>query len=207
MSTPSEQPAPPKTGKWTRIAYGFAAVCLGIAAIARFSGAISSFGDQSVDANNLNDQANAALESMRSHSAAGTELAKVLTDANVDGLPGTRAGIKADAEKGADEFMAAAADARKAADLLQQASGLKVGDVYKEYLAVKSKEYRVLADIEEIEAKELKLLTDESIADGAAFRAKLDEIDKPVAALAEERKSLGEKAQKIQDDNPSVFVK
>jgi hypothetical protein len=208
VATPSEQPEAPKKSKLAPLLTGFVLLCLGVAVLARFAGLYGSLTDQTDEANNLSDQANVSVEAMRKHSSAGAELSnKVLTEENVDGLPGTRAALKADAEKGAAEFMSAATEARKAADLMQQASEKKVNEHFQEYLSLKSKQFRVMGDVQEIPAKQLRLVSDESIADGAAFRAKLDEIAKPLDDLVAESKKLGEQADKVQADHPDVFVK
>lgn len=206
MSNPSDQPAPAKSSQWTRIAYGFGAVCLGIAAFVRFAGVFATSG--TADANNLKNQAIVSIEESDKHAEIGLPCVEsVFAPATIAGIPGTRDAIRADAEKGIAEFKAAADKLRKASELFDEASKKQIDSHYAEYLTVMSKQLGVLADVKDNLVQQFQMMLDAANDDGEKLAAALEEMDGKVAVLTTQAAGHREAADKIVADHPAVFTK
>lgn len=158
-----------------------------------------SFGDETDKANKLIEEGNAAI----------TEGDKIFNEANnkftaLD-LSEDKDKVKASAQEITEGFDKAAGKAREASKKFDEASKLKVDDKFKEYLALKSKEFAKKA--EQVEAaKDLpKALMDSS--DAGAMNTKVKEINDRIEKLDKEWKDLSAQADKIKEDNKDKFQK
>lgn len=153
-----------------------------------------SFGDETDKANKLIEEGNAAI----------TEGDKIFNEAN-NKLSDDKEKAKASASEVIDGFDKAAAKAREASKKFDEASKLKVDEKFKEYLALKSKEFAKKADQVDA-AKELpKALMDSSDEDELA--AKVKGINDRIEKLDKEWKDLAAQADKIKEDNKDKFQK
>ncbi len=91
----------------------------------------------------------------------------------------------------------------EAAGKFDQASKLKVDDKFKEYLGLKSQEFKKLAEKYKSEATFLKSLLAEKDSDKAGKLS--EDYAKKSAEIMKEAADITAKAEKIMKDNPTLF--
>src|SRR6266404_1519871 len=161
--------------------------------------ACSSMGDETGKANELVNEGNAAVQ----------EATKYVTDAEEkkQTMLHTKTAQLAEARTLAKEVIAAYDKAedkcKEAAKKYEDASKLKIKDKFKEYLALKVKEYNKRAEILET-AKGLPqgLLDSES---RTSFISRANATNEKVDQLTKEADDIGAQADKLQKDNPDSF--
>jgi hypothetical protein len=94
---------------------------------------------------------------------------------------------------------------QKASDKFAEASKLKVNDKFKEYLDTKAQEFKKRAEYAESLKAIPKTMT-ESKDEKTYNEAVKKDVEKS-QKLLQEAKDLGDKATKIQNDNPTIFKK
>jgi uncharacterized protein YxeA len=93
----------------------------------------------------------------------------------------------------------------KAGDKFSEASKLKVNDKFKEYLDLKSQEFKKRADYAEALKGIPKSLTDSKSK--SDYNDLVKKVVEKADGILKEAKDLDDKATKIQTDNPSIFKK
>jgi Holliday junction resolvase RusA-like endonuclease len=170
--------------------------------------ACSGLGDETDKANAMVDEANKFItegnKNLEDASTKGKEFDKMVTDAegNKDEQQkiidfGNKELIPL-YDKMKDNF-------QKAADKFDAASKLKVKDKFKEYLEAKSAEFKKRAEY----AESLKAIPN-TLAKSKSKEDYNESVKKDVdnsQKLLKEAKDLGDKATKIQTDNPTIFKK
>lgn len=211
MSTGPEEAeppfAPPKKSKSSLLLTGFVGLCFAVAAIARFAGFLDGATSQVEEANSLKDQANASIDAGEKRVVEIDKLyAPVFTEENLNGIPGTRGTLQADAEKGRAACDAGAIEFRKAASLFSQASSMRINEHYKAYLELKAKQLGLFADVCDNLGKQFALILDPAETDGPKLKAKIDAVDLEFTSLVKQRNDTGAQAEKVTTDHPEVFT-
>jgi len=161
--------------------------------------ACSSMGDETEKANKLVNEGNAAVQEAKKYVTDAEEKKQTMLQTKVAQLAEARALAKeviAAYDKAEDKC-------KEAAKKYEEASKLKIKDKFKEYLALKVKEYNKRAEIVET-AKGLPqgLLDSES---RASFISRVNATNEKVDQLTKEADDIGAQADKLQKDNPDSF--
>jgi hypothetical protein len=159
----------------------------------------SSIGNETVQANKLVDEGNAAVQ----------EAKKFVTEAESkkDSMLHTNVRQLAEARTLAKESVAAYDKAeekcKEAAKKYEEASKLKINDKFKEYLGLKVKEYNKRAElVGSARATPQALLDSET---RASFITRAKAANDKVEALNKEAEELAGQSEKLQKDNPDIF--
>jgi chromosome segregation ATPase len=166
--------------------------------------ALSAACNDTSQANKLIDEGNALNQEGNKYAVDGANKLKTLDD-KMSGFPGNRAEMKGPAQETIDTFNQSITKLRDAAAKYDEAVKLKVDDKFKEYLGLQTKAIR--KEIEKLEAlNEMpKQLIDESNKDAETVNKKLEEISNRVTKLNQEQKDFEAQADKVRQDNPSIF--
>ncbi|HXL80050.1 MAG TPA: hypothetical protein VN951_04165 [Pyrinomonadaceae bacterium] len=161
--------------------------------------ACSSMGDETEKANKLVNEGNAAVQEAKKYVTDAEEKKQTMLQTKVAQLAEARALAKeviAAYDKAEDKC-------KEAAKKYEEASKLKIKDKFKEYLALKVKEYNKRAEIVET-AKGLPqgLLDSES---RASFISRVNATNEKVDQLTKEADDIGAQADELQKDNPDSF--
>ena len=174
----------------------FMALPLLVVAVLACSGSI---GNETVKANKLVEEGNAAVQ----------EGKKYVEDAEEkkDKMLHTKVSQLAEARTLAKEAIAAYDKAqekcKEAAKKYDEASKLKISDKFKEYLALKVKEYNKRAEVMETAKATPQALLDSESQKSFITRAKAN--NEKIDALAKEAEDLAGQSDKLQKDNPDIF--
>ena len=93
---------------------------------------------------------------------------------------------------------------QKAGDKFEEASKLKINEKNKEYLELKAKEMKTRSDY----SAELKKIP-QALIDShnpAEYKKAKDDTNDKISKMLAEAKDLGDKANKIQTDNPGIIT-
>jgi hypothetical protein len=159
----------------------------------------SSVGNETAQANKLVDEGNAAVQ----------EAKKFVTEAESkkDSMMHTNRAQLAEARTLAKESVAAydksEEKCKEAAKKYEEASKLKINDKFKEYLALKVKEYNKRAElIATARATPQALLDSER---WSSFIIRVKAANEKVEALNKEAEEFATQSEKLQKDNPDIF--
>ena len=163
-------------------------------------------GGQEDEANKLVNEANAVIDKAKASDSKINALSKeLLGDAwvNADDNGKYMADNKAKFDElvGLDEQNEKAMN--EAAGKFDQATKLKVDDKFKEYLGLKSQEFKKLSEKYKAEYSFVKSLAAEKDNDKAGKMA--EEYSKKSADIMKEAADITAKVEKIMKDNPTIF--
>lgn len=161
--------------------------------------ACSSIGDETAKANKLVEEGNAAVQEAKKYVTDAEEKKQKMLTTKVSQL--------AEARTTAKEVIAAYDKAedkcKEAAKKYEEASKLKIKDKFKEYLALKVKEYDKRAElVETAKGTPQALLDSES---RASFLSRANSTNGKVELLSKEADDIGAQADKLQKDNADIF--
>jgi len=175
----------------------FVALLMLVAAVLACSSA--GIGNEMAAANKLVDEGNAAVQ----------EAKKYVTDAEAkkDKMLHTKVSQLAEARTLAKEAVAAydktEEKCKEAAKKYDEASKLKINEKFKEYLALKVKEYNKRAEMVETARATPQALLDSENQKSFIIRVKA--ANEKVDALSKEADDFAAQSDKLQKDNPDIF--
>ena len=161
--------------------------------------ACSSGGNETEKANKLVDEGNAAVQDAKKDISEAEDLKAKMLKTDVSQLAEARSTAK-DAIAAYDK---AEAKCKEAAAKYDEASRLKLNDKFKEYLALKVKEYTKRAEMVTTAKGVPQALIDSESREGWVKKA--NDVNEKVDSLRKEADDLGAQAEKIQKDNPDIF--
>ena len=164
-------------------------------------GLACSFGDETEKANKLVVEGNAAIDEGKKYVSDGEEKKSKMLQMPVAQLGDARSLAK-EVIKAYDQ---AEQKAKEAAGKFDEASKLKVGDKFKEYLSLKVKEYNKRAELMEALKGTPQALIDSE--NRASFISQANEANRKAEGLAKEANDLEAQADKLQKDNPDSIKK
>jgi competence protein ComGC len=173
----------------------FIALLLLLAAVV----ACSSGGNETEKANKLVDEGNAAVQEAKKDIAEAEQLKQKMLKTDVSQLDEARSTAK----EAIAAYEKAEAKCKEAAAKYDEASRLKLNDKFKEYLALKVKEYNKRAELVSTAKGVPQALIDSESRQG--WIAKANSVNTKVTELGKEADDLGAQADKIQKDNPDIF--
>lgn len=164
-------------------------------------------GDQQAEANKIVVEANSKLAEVRDLLKQAEARNNQLFDANIK----SSEDLKAYRVKMAGEAKEIVTSYEKIADSLKEISGkfdgiakMNVSDVFKDYAKTKSEEFAKRAEAVGIAKGNAQAFIDAT--DTKSMTAKFEENNTKTAKLFAEAGELGEKATKIENDNPKIFT-
>jgi hypothetical protein len=160
--------------------------------------ACSSGGNETEKANKLVDEGNAAVQEAKKHITKADELKKKML-MDVSHLDAARAVAK----EAIGAYENGQAKCKEAAAKYDEASRLKLNDKFKEYLALKVKEYNKRAEVVQTAKGVPQALIDGESRQG--WIAKANSVNEKVNQMVKEADALGAQADKIEKDNPDIF--
>ena len=161
--------------------------------------ACSSGGNETEKANKLVDEGNAAVQDAKKDITEAESLKQKMLSTDVAQLSEARSTAK-DAIAAYDK---AEAKCKEAAAKYDEASRLKLNDKFKEYLALKVKEYNKRAEMVTTAKGVPQALIDSESREGWVKKA--NDINEKVDSIRKDADDLGAQAEKIQKDNPDIF--
>lgn len=173
----------------------FIALLLLIAAVV----ACSSGGNETEKANKLVDEGNSAVQEAKKDITEAEQLKQKMLKTDVSQL----AEARNTAKEAIAAYEKAEAKCKEAAAKYDEASRLKLNDKFKEYLALKVKEYNKRAELVQTAKGVPQALIDSESREG--WISKASAVNEKVAQLSKEADDLGAQADKIQKDNPDIF--
>lgn len=175
----------------------FIALLLLVAAVLACSSA--SVGNETEKANKLVDEGNAAVQEAKKYVTVAEDKKNQMLNSKVSQL--------AEARTLAKEAVAAydktEEKCKEAAKKYEEASQLKINDKFKEYLALKVKEYNKRAEVVETARATPQALLDSE--NRASFIKRVKAANERVDALGKEAEELASQSDKLQKDNPDIF--
>ena len=160
-----------------------------------------SLGDETDKANKLVNEGNAAIAEGKKYVADGEEKKSKMLQMPVAQLADAR-NLARDAVRSYEQ---AEQKAKEAAGKFDEASKLKIGDKFKEYLSVKAKEFNKRAElVEALKGAPQALIDSEN---RASFISHANEANQKAEKLAKEADDLEAQADKLQRDNPDSIKK
>ena len=157
--------------------------------------------DETEKANKLVDEGNASINEGKKYLADAEEKKNTMLQTNVSQLAEART-IANEAVRTYDQ---AEDKAKEAAAKFEEASKLKINDKFKEYLALKVKEFNKRAElVEALKATPQALIDSQS---RSSFVSRANEATQKAERLGKEADDLGAQADKLQKDNPDAFKK
>ena len=160
-----------------------------------------SIGDETQKANKLVDEANTAIQDGKKYLADAEQKKDTMLHTKVSQLAEART-LANEAIRAYDQ---AEDKCKEAAGKCEEASKLKIGDKFKDYLTLKVKEYNKRAElVENLKATPQALIDSQS---RASFISRANAATQKAEALSKEADDLGAQADKIQKDNPNAFKK
>jgi len=174
-----------------------------IVAALLFLGVVLACGntDETEQANKLVNEGNAAITEGKKHATDADEKKNKMLQTNISQLGEARTL----ANESIREYDQAIAKAKEAAGKFDAASKLKVNDKYKEYLALKTKEYNKRAELIETLKSIPQALIDSQ--NRQSFISRANEATQKAERISKEADDLESQADKIQNDNPSTIKK
>ena len=161
--------------------------------------ACSSGGNETEKANKLVDEGNAAVQDAKKDITEAESLKQKMLSTDVAQLSEARS-IAKDAIAAYDK---AEAKCKEAAAKYDEASRLKLNDKFKEYLALKVKEYNKRAEMVTTAKGVPQALIESESREGWVNKA--NDVNAKVDKLRGEADDIGAQADKIQKDNPDIF--
>ena len=161
--------------------------------------ACSSSGNETEKANKLVDDGNAAVQDAKKDITEAESLKQKMLSTDVSQLAEARSTAK-DAITAYDK---AEAKCKEAAAKYDEASRLKLNDKFKEYLALKVKEYNKRAEMVTTAKGVPQALIESESREGWVNKA--NDVNAKVDKLRGEADDIGAQADKIQKDNPDIF--
>jgi len=174
----------------------FIALLLLFMAVLACSGSI---GNETAKANKLVDEGNAAVQEGKKYVEDAEDKKDKMLHTKVSELAEARTLAK-EAIAGYDK---AEDKCKEAAKKYDEASKLKISDKFKEYLALKVKEYNKRAEVMETAKATPQALLDSESQKSFIARAKAN--NEKIDALAKEAEDLAGQSDKLQKDNPDIF--
>lgn len=161
--------------------------------------ACSSGGNDTEKANKLVDEGNSAVQEAKKDLTEAEQLKQKMLTTDVSHL----ADARSTAKEAIAAYEKAEAKCKAAAAKYDEASRLKLNDKFKEYLALKVKEYNKRAELVQTAKGVPQALIDSESRQG--WVAKANSVNAKVTELSKEADDLGAQADKIQKDNPDIF--
>ena len=161
--------------------------------------ACSSGGNETEKANKLVDEGNSAVQEAKKDITEAERLKKKMLTTDVSHLDEARS----TAREAIAAYEKAEARCKEAASKYDEASRLKLKDKFKEYLALKVKEYNKRAELVQTAKGVPQALIDSESREG--WISKANSVNEKVTELGKEADDLGAQADKIQKDNPDIF--
>lgn len=161
--------------------------------------ACSSGGNETEKANKLVDEGNAAVQETKKDITEAESLKQKMLNTDVSHL----ADARATAKDVIAAYEKAEAKCKEAASKYDEASRMKLNDKFKEYLALKVKEYNKRAEMVAMAKGVPQALIDSESREGWVNKA--NEVNGKVDKLRQEADDIGAQADKIQKDNPDIF--
>ena len=158
-----------------------------------------SSGNETEKANKVVDEGNAAVTEAKKHITDAEELKDKMLRTDVSQL----AEARSTAKEAIAAYDKAEAKCKEAAAKYDEASRLKLNDKFKEYLALKVKEYSKRVELIEAAKGIPQALIESESRKGWIDRA--SSINDKVAKLTKEADDLSGQADKLQKDNPDIF--
>ncbi len=160
-----------------------------------------SIGYETEKANKLVAEGNAAIDEGKKYFADAEEKKTRMLQTDVSHLAEART-IAREAIRAYDQ---AEEKAKEAAGKYEEASKLKLSDVFKEYLALKVKEYNKRAEaIETLKGIPQALIDSQN---RSSFVSRVSAVNEKAERLHKEAEDLSAQADKLQKDNPDLFKK
>ena len=182
-----------KSAIWLTILMGLIILCL-------------ACGGQTNEANKLIDEANALVDKSRPLTDKVDNLINDLLGSKMTQAEDINE-YKTDNKAKFDEIVSVAEEAEKnlseAAGKLEQASKMPIGEKFKEYISIKAQEFRKRAERQKETAAFIKAFLAEN--DVSKANQIIADNNKKDADIRKEANDLGEKARKIEKDNPGLF--
>ena len=161
--------------------------------------ACSSGGNETEKANKLVDDGNAAVQDAKKSITEAEDLKQKMLRTDVSQL----AEARSTAKDAIAAYEKAEAKCKEAAAKYDEASRMKLNDKFKEYLALKVKEYNKRAEMVAMAKGVPQALIDSESREGWINKA--NDINAKVDKLRGDADDIGAQADKIQKDNPDIF--
>ena len=158
-----------------------------------------STGDETEKANKLVDEGNSAVQEAKKYVTEAEEKKQKMLQTNVAQL----ADARATAKEAIAAYDKAKESCKEASKKYEEASKLKIKDKFKEYLALKVKEYDKRAELVETAKGTPQALIDSKTRSAFVGMAKAN--NERVDRLSKEADDLSAQADKLQKDNPHMF--
>ena len=156
-------------------------------------------GNETEKANKLVAEGNTAVQDARKNITEAEGLKQKMLGMDVSHLADARSVAK----DSIAAYERAEARCKEAAAKYDEASRLKLNDKFKEYLALKVKEYNKRAELVQMAKRVPQALIDSESRQGWISQA--NEVNNRVEALSKEADDLAAQSDKIQKDNPDIF--
>jgi uncharacterized protein YjbJ (UPF0337 family) len=174
-----------------------------VAAALLFLGVVLACGntDETEKANKLVNEGNTAINEGKQHAAIADEKKNKMLQTNIAQLGEARTL----ANEAIREYDQAEGKAKEAAGKFDDASKLQINEKFKDYLALKAKEYNKRAELME----SLKVIPQALIdsQNRQSFISRANEATQKAERLSKESDDLEAQADKVQSDNPSIIKK
>jgi len=161
--------------------------------------ACSSGGNETEKANKLVDEGNAAVQDAKKSITEAEDLKQKMLHTDVSQL----AEARATAKDAIAAYEKAETKCKDAAAKYDEASRMKLNDKFKEYLALKVKEYNKRGEMVAMAKGVPQALIDSESREGWVNKA--NEVNAKVDKLRQEADDIAAQADKIQKDNPDIF--
>jgi len=158
-----------------------------------------STGNETEKANKLVDEGNTAVQEAKKNITEAENLKQKMLKTDVSHLDEARETAK----EAIAAYEKAEAKCKEAASKYDEASRLKLGDKFKEYLALKVKEYNKRAELVQTARGVPQALIDSESRQG--WITKANSVNEQVDKLSKEADDLAAQADKIEKDNPGIF--
>lgn len=160
-----------------------------------------SVGDETDQANKLVDEGNSAVGEAKKFVGEAEALKQKMLHTDVAEL----AEARTIAKEAIAAYDKAEQKCKEAAKKYEEASKLKIKDKFKEYLALKHKEFEKRAELVETAKGTPQALIDSESR--ASFVSRANTNNEKVDSLTKEADDLGTQADKLQKDNADIFKK
>jgi hypothetical protein len=156
-------------------------------------------GDETDKANKLVEDGNAAVRDAKKFVSDAEELRQKMLHTDVSHL----AEARTIAKETIAAYEKAEAKCKEAASKFDEASKLKLKDKFKEYLALKAKEFNKRAEMVETAKGTPQALLD--VENRASFVTRANATNEKVDKLDKDADAIGAEADKLQKDNPDTI--
>ena len=161
--------------------------------------ACSSGGNETDKANKLVNEGNAAVNEAKGHITEAEQMKEKMLKTDVSQM----AEARSTAKDAVAAYQKAEDKCKEAAAKYDEASRLKLSDKFKEYLALKVKEYNKRVELIETAKSLPQALIDSESREG--WIKKANDVNDKVSRLSKEADDLGAQASKLEKDNPDIF--